>query len=87
VILESPAPDPKWGRAGGRAWGMYALIHAPELGGAFFFGVAVHGSQFTVHSSWFFSLLLRFRHTLLEFKLIFDKTCHLASRYLRHLMA
>jgi len=42
LILESPAPDPKWGRAGGRGWGMCALIHAPELGGAFFFGEGPH---------------------------------------------
>jgi hypothetical protein len=43
LILESPAPDPKWGSARGRGWGMYALIHAPELGGAFFFGEGPHG--------------------------------------------
>ena len=40
--LETPAPDPKWGRARGRSWGGRALISAPDLGAAFFFGEGPH---------------------------------------------
>jgi len=41
--LGVPAADPKWGLARGRSWGAKALIHAPDLGGAFLFGEGVHG--------------------------------------------
>jgi hypothetical protein len=40
--LGAPAPDPKWGRARGRAW-TAAMPLAPELRGAFLFGEGVHG--------------------------------------------
>lgn len=40
--LESPAPDPLWGKAHGRAWSPRAP-YAPDLRGAFFFGEGVHG--------------------------------------------
>ena len=42
VDLGSPAPDPKWGKAGGRSWGTQALVLAPELRGAFLFGEGLH---------------------------------------------
>jgi len=40
--LGSPAPDPKWGKACGRAWSSRAP-YAPDLRGAFVFGEGVHG--------------------------------------------
>lgn len=40
--LGPPEGDPKWGRARGRAWGGRALVLAPELRGAFYFGEGVH---------------------------------------------
>ncbi len=39
--LGSPAPDPKWGRARGRAWGSN-MPFAPDLRGGFVFGEGVH---------------------------------------------
>ncbi len=39
--LGSPAPDPKWGKARGRAWSPKAAF-APELRGAFVAGQGVH---------------------------------------------
>jgi hypothetical protein len=40
--LGSPAPDPRWGKARGSAWGAKAMILAPDLRGAFLFGEGVH---------------------------------------------
>jgi hypothetical protein len=40
--LGSPAPDPKWGRARGRAWGGRAFALAPEIRGAYFTGEGGH---------------------------------------------
>lgn len=40
--LGPPLADPKWGKAHGRAWGGRALILAPDLRGAFFYGEGVH---------------------------------------------
>src|ERR1041385_336201 len=40
--LGVPAPDPKWGKARGRAWGAH-MAYAPELNAAFFSGEGVHG--------------------------------------------
>ena len=40
--LGSPAPDPKWGRARGRAWGGKAFALAPDIRGAYFTGEGVH---------------------------------------------
>ena len=40
--LGSPAPDPKWGKARGRAW-TPKMAYAPELRGAFFCATGVHG--------------------------------------------
>jgi hypothetical protein len=40
--LGPPAPDPKWGRARGRAWNA-AMPVAPELHGAFLYGEGQHG--------------------------------------------
>ena len=41
--LGSPAPDPKWGKARGSAWGAKAFALAPDKRGAFLFGEGVHG--------------------------------------------
>ena len=40
--LGVPAADPKWGTACGRSWGSKALVFAPDLHGAFFFGEGKH---------------------------------------------
>lgn len=40
--LGAPKPDPKWGRARGRAW-TSKMAYAKSLGGAFLFGEGVHG--------------------------------------------
>jgi hypothetical protein len=40
--LGSPAPDPKWGKALGRSFS-YKMPYAPDLQGAFLFGLGVHG--------------------------------------------
>jgi hypothetical protein len=40
--LDSPAADPRWGRARGRSWTSEMPL-APELRGAFLFGEGVHG--------------------------------------------
>ena len=42
LVLGTPADDPKWGRARGRAWSC-AMPFAPDLHGAFLFGEGVHG--------------------------------------------
>jgi len=42
VNLGSPAPDPKWGRARGRAWGGKAFALAPDIRGAYFTGEGIH---------------------------------------------
>lgn len=42
LSLGAPQGDPKWGRARGRAWGGRALVSAPELRGAFYFGEGQH---------------------------------------------
>lgn len=40
--IGSPTPDPKWGKARGRAWGA-RMPYAPELKAAFLFGEGQHG--------------------------------------------
>lgn len=40
--LDTPAEDPKWGAARGRAWGP-RMAYAADLGGAFYCGTGVHG--------------------------------------------
>lgn len=40
--LGAPDPDPKYGRALGRSWGGRALVGAPELRAAFYFGEGPH---------------------------------------------
>lgn len=40
--LGVPAPDPKWGRARGRAW-TSKMAFSAALGGAFLFGEGIHG--------------------------------------------
>lgn len=40
--LGTPRPDPKWGRARGRAW-TSKMAFSKSLGGAFLFGEGVHG--------------------------------------------
>ncbi|HOX08335.1 MAG TPA: hypothetical protein PK280_18215 [Planctomycetota bacterium] len=40
--LGSPAADPKWGRARGRAWGGKAFALAPDIRGAYFTGEGIH---------------------------------------------
>lgn len=40
--LFSPAPDPVWGKARGRAW-TPKMAYAPDLGGAFLLGSGTHG--------------------------------------------
>ena len=42
LVLGSPAPDPKWGKARGRAW-TPRMPYAPELRAAFLCGCGVHG--------------------------------------------
>jgi hypothetical protein len=44
IELGSPAPDEKWGLAGARSWAP-KMAYAPDLGGAFLFGQAGHGSH------------------------------------------
>lgn len=57
--LGAPAPDPKWGRARGRAWGC-RMPFAPELRGAFLFGEGVHGfvkpDGHVMDDLWFYDL-------------------------------
>ncbi len=43
LALGAPTADPRFGVGFGRAWGGRALISAPELRGAFFFGEGIHG--------------------------------------------
>jgi hypothetical protein len=42
IDLGAPDADPSWGVARGRSWGGRALISAPDLRGAFFYGEGVH---------------------------------------------
>jgi hypothetical protein len=57
--LGSPAADPKWGKARGRAWSCKAPF-APDLRGAFFFGEGEHGyvkpDGYYMDDLWFYDL-------------------------------
>ena len=57
--LGAPAPDPKWGRARGRAWAC-RMPFAPELRGAFLYGEGVHGfvkpDGHVMDDLWFYDL-------------------------------
>src|SRR5436190_18099475 len=59
VDLGPPAPDPKWGRAGGRSWSG-AMAFAPELRGAFLYGEGVHGHAkpdgYYMDDLWFYDI-------------------------------
>jgi hypothetical protein len=61
--LGSPAPDPKWGKAGGRSWGA-KMPAAPNLRGAFLAGQGPHayikldgpGAGFMDDDIWFYDI-------------------------------
>jgi hypothetical protein len=58
VDLGSPAPDPKHGKAPGRAWAS-RMPYAPDLGGAFLFGEGIHGQVlrgYYMDDLWFYDI-------------------------------
>ena len=58
VDLGAPTPDPKWGKAPGRAWAS-RMPFAPDLRGAFLFGEGAHGAVVNGHymdDLWFYDI-------------------------------